>query len=230
MIPALILYLIKRFKRKSNSSKNSNAIKKLSAKLKSILFLVAITSFFAFTNIEERKALTYNVLKNNKVIGVIKIDKSALADSVVYTLESEIKAKFLFKFNITGKEKSIYRNGKLVYSSVFRTLNKKPKTNHEIVLKDGKYQLHSSKTLQNLELDLVKQNLITLYFKEPIGVTSIFCDNLMKTVRIKPLGNSKYKVDFSNGKYNIFHYNDGKCIKIEAVSNLFSVTLIPTIL
>ena len=230
MIPALIFYLIKRFGRKSDKQKSPKGLKKITTKLKAILFLVALTTSLAFSNIEEHKAITYNVVNNNEVIGSIKINKNALIDSITYTLESNINVKFLLKFNIKGREKSIYKEGKLVYSSVLRTINNKTKTNHQIVLNKGKYDLYSNKSSQTLSLDIIKQNLITLYFKEPVGVTSVFCDNLKGIVKVKPLGKSKYRVDFSNGKHNIFHYKNGKCIKIEAVSTLFRVTLIPATL
>lgn len=230
MIPALIFYLIKRFNWKLNTPKIS-AIKKLKklVRLKTALFLVVIISLFAFTSLEEHKALTYNVVKNNDVIGTITLNKNTIGDSIIFTLESHIKATFLFEFNIIGKEKSIYKNTTLVYSSVFRTLNNKVKANHQIVLKKGAYHLQSNESTQAVNLNCIKQNLVKLYFKEPIGLTSVFCDNLKKTVKVKPLGNSKYMVDFSKGKYNIFHYKNGKCIKIEAKSKLFNVTIIPAV-
>lgn len=230
MIPALIFYLIKRFRRKSNKQISPKGLKHITAKLKAILFLIVITTSFAFSNTEEHKALTYNVVKNNQIIGTIKINKNVVLDSTTYMLQSNIKAKFLFKFNIVGKEKSIYKNGELVYSSVFRTLNNKTKANHEIVLKKGQYHLLTEKSSHTLNFGSIKQNLITLYFEEPVGVSSVFCDNLNEIVAVKPLGHGKYKVDFSNGKHNIFHYKHGKCIKIEAVSTLYNVTLIPVTL
>ena len=230
MIPALILYLIRRFKRKSDPpklSKGRGTLKKLALKLKSVLFFAIITCSFAFTDVGNSKALKYYVVKNNEVIGTIIISKNSFYDSIVYHLESNIKAKFIIKFNVTGKEKSIYKNGILVYSSVFRTLNSKTKVDHKIIFKDGQYNLQTDKSHETLSFNLIKQNLITLYFDEPIGVTTVFCDNLKEMVTVNALGSGKYKVDFSSGKYNVFHYKTGKCIKIEAVSTLFDVTLIP---
>lgn len=227
MIPALILYLIRRFKRKSDPSKECATLKKLVLKLKSVLFFVVVACSFAFTSVSSSKALKYYVVKNNEIIGTIEMSKSSFDDSIVYNLESNIKAKFLLKFNITGKEKSIYKNGLLIYSSVLRTLNNKTKVNHRIIFKGEKYKLQSDKRDEVLNFNLIKHNLIMLYFNEPLGVTTVFCDNLKEMVTVSSLGKGKYKVDFSSGKHNIFHYKNGKCIKIEAISPLFDVTLIP---
>ena len=73
---------------------------------------------------------------------------------------------------------------------------------------------------------MIRSNLITLFFKEPIDVREIYADNSRKFVNVTSMGQGMYKVHFSNGKYNIFHYKNGKCIRIDAISSLFNVTLI----
>ncbi|MFL1013030.1 DUF6134 family protein [Flavisericum labens] len=227
MIPALIFYLLKRFRKNNNPNKIRGNLKKIALRLKSVFFLVAILSSLAFNDTDRSKALTYHVVKNNKVIGTININKNGIGDSTIYHLKSHIQAKFLFKFNVIGQEKSIFKNGVLVYSSVFRTLNNKTKVNHKIVFKDGRYNLNITGLSGASNTSLIKRNLITLYFNEPIGVETVFCDNLKKMVAVKPLGDGTYKVDFEYGKHNVFHYKNGKCIKVEAVSKLFNVILIP---
>ncbi|MFD1163616.1 DUF6134 family protein [Hwangdonia seohaensis] len=227
MIPALILYLIRRFKRKSSSAKITNKLISKIKKIRALLFFALMICLSAFTSFNNSESITYNVINGDKTIGTIKTIKNGFKDSETYTLESNIKAKFLFKFNIIGKEKSVYKKGILVFSSVFRTVNNKTKTNHKIVLDGNHYNLESNKNSQALNVSLIKQNLITLYYEEPIGISSVFCDNIKQMAPVKPMGKGQYKVEFTNGKYNVFHYKNGKCIKIEAKSTLFNVDLIP---
>ena len=228
MIPALIYYLIKKYKKNTFLDKRIAVIKKLAQKVKLMLFLlVATTNLHALNDSSISNVITYNVVKNNTVIGTIKINKQIFKDSVSYTLESNIETQFILKFKITGKEKSVYKDDVLTYSSVFRTVNNKVKTNHSINLKKGQYNFTSSKSITTLSFNPIKHNLITMYFNEPIGVQYVFCDNLNQMVRVKTIKNGIYKVEFSKGKYNIFYYKNGKCVKIEAYSSLFDVTLIP---
>jgi hypothetical protein len=118
----------------------------------------------------------------------------------------------------------------LIYSSVFRTVNNKIKTNHIINLKMGAYHIQFSQKKEKLLLDSIKKNLVAMYFNEPIGFQQVFCDNLSMMVPIIFKGDGVYKVSFPRGKYNLFHYKNGKCVKIEAYSPLFDVTLIPAAL
>lgn len=227
MIPALILYLIKRLKKEGFLSRRITHLKKIAIRLKLLFFLLVLTSSYATDNNPKSNVLTYNVVKNNTVIGTIKMNELMLGDSVTYTLESYIEAQYLLKFKITGKEVSIFKEGILIHSSVFRTVNNKVKSNHSISLKNGEYNLESFDKNTILDLNPIKQNLVCMYFKEPLSVQNIFCDNLNKIVPVKAIGKGIYKVEFSKDKYNLFHYKNGKCVKIEAFSSLFDVTLIP---
>jgi hypothetical protein len=228
MIPALILYALKRLKKESFLFKRIAAIKKVALRLILMLFLLVITASYAKNDNPISKIITYNVVKNNTVIGTIKINKQVSKDMVIYNLESEIEAKYIFNFKIKGTEKSIYKEGILMYSSVCRSVNDKVKTNHSISLESGQYNLEAFKQMSVLHFNPITQNLITMYFNEPIGLQDVFCDNLYKMVPVKAVKNGVYKVEFSKNKYNIFYYKNGKCIKIEAFSSLFDVTLIPS--
>ncbi|MEO6348657.1 MAG: DUF6134 family protein, partial [Aquaticitalea sp.] len=85
------------------------------AKLKIVLFFLIVGNAYG-NNETLMKALTYNVVKNNIVIGTIEINQYTSGDSIIYKVESNIKAKYLLNFNISGSEKSIYKDDVLVYS------------------------------------------------------------------------------------------------------------------
>jgi len=208
------------------------AIKRHTLNFIIILFLCPVYNGYSnkyFDNKEPNKPLTYNIIRNDEVIGKIKIILTTSGDSIIYDIESDVLAKFILKFKVVGKEKYIYKNGTLVYSSLFRTLNDKVKTNHSIHYQGGEYSLKTPEKISPLHFEAIQCNLIRLFINEPIGINLVFCDNQQQMVKVEPLGNGIYKVDLSRGKYNIFHYENGRCVKIEAVSPLFDVTLIPVL-
>ena len=227
MIPMLIMYVLKRSKYGDRITEKIKVFKPLAIKVIVLLLLLLVTQVGAFNNSLERQSLTYEVHKKDKVIGTITINKLHTLDSTIYTLNSKINAKFVVRFNIEGSEKSVYKNDKLVYSSIYRKVNNKIKADHSISFRNGVYKLQASKKESQLNFQKIACNLITLYFKEPKGVIKVYCDNIKKMVPVKKIGFGLYKVSFSKDKYNIFHYKNGKCVKIEAYSSLFDVTLIP---
>lgn len=95
--------------------------------------------------------------------------------------------------------------------------------------KEGNYYLKKSNIPKRINVDIIKQNLVKLYFLEPVGLNTIYCDKQNKMLKISNIGHSIYKVAFSWNNYNIFYYEKGKCILIDVVHPLFKVKLIPTI-
>jgi len=227
MIPLIILYILKRQNVISVSEKSLIKFRNAIRKLLVLVLLSVFTCAQGSNKPDEETPKVFQIVKNQKVIGTINIVKKIHGDSVIYDSESQIKVQLLLKFEIVGKEKSVFENGVLVYSSVYRKLNNKIKVNHVIAREGGSYNLNDNNKTEVLDISSIEQNLITLYFKEPKDITSIFCDNQKEMIQIKSLGQGKYKVEISKGKYNIFHYEDGKCVEVEAVSPMFDVILKP---
>jgi len=226
MIPLLIIYTLRKFKAGQSILERLLKFTTYIKKAIAILFLLIFSSNYG-SNLTA--PTIFNIVKNNTVIGSIKITKNVSRDSVIYNIESNVEAQFILKFKVVAKEKYIYKAGTLIYSSLFRMLNNKVKTNHSIQYNKGEYSLKTSEKVRALNLEEIKCNLTILYINEPIGIKSVFCDNQQEMVKVVPMGNGIYKVELSKGKYNVFHYKNGRCVKIEAVSPLYDVTLIPVL-
>ena len=220
----LILYAIRRLKVSQSKPNGFLKFKRFIKKVAAILCFMVYSSIYGSNPSSQ---LVFNIIKNDAVIGTIKISERKSNDSIIYNIESKIEAQFILKFKVVGKEKYIYKDGTLIYSSLFRTLNKKVKTNHSITYNEGQYNLQTPEKVSPLNFEAIKQNLMTLYINEPIGIEAVFCDNQKQMVKVESMGDGTYRVELSKGKYNVFHYKDGRCTKIEAVSPMFDVTLIP---
>jgi len=228
MIPLLIFYVLKKHNVIIVSENRLLKIKTTIQKIIVLLMLSVFTCAQGSNKPDSETSKVFQIVKNDKVIGTINMVKKIYGDSIIYDSESQINVKLLLRFEITGNEKSVFKNGILVYSSVYRKLNNKVKANHVIARQGTHYNLNDNNKTEILGINSIEQNLISLYFKEPKNITSIFCDNQKEMIHVKSLGQGKYKVEISNGKYNIFHYKDGKCVEVEAVSPMFDVVLMPT--
>lgn len=195
---------------------------------RTILFIITLFLFVQNGNAQDHN-LSFEVWKNKSLIGFISMNEKINSDSVVYDLTSEIKAKVLIRFNVTGIEKTIYKNGVLVYSSVYRKLNSDEKVNKELLFNDGKYYLINRGRKRALSIDKIKGNLVTLYFYEPINISQVYCDNHNAMANVVLIGTGKYQVNFPDGSYNVFYYKNGKCKKVDAFTSLYEVQLISTL-
>ncbi len=193
-----------------------------------VLFIAMLFLFVKIGNAQNHN-LSYEVWRNKSLIGFISINEKINSDSVVYDLSSEIKANVLIKFNVTGIEKTIYKNGVLVYSFVYRKLNSNEKVNKELLFNDGKYYLINGGRKSAISINKIRDNLVKLYFYEPINISQVYCDNHNAMANVVLLENGNYQVTFPDGSYNIFSYKNGKCNKVYAFTSLYEVQLISTL-
>ena len=200
-------------------------LRRLVIKFKIISMLLLTSVVFAHE--KPLKQINYKVIRNNALIGFINVSCITKNDSIIYYLDGHINVNFLVRFDIKGRETSIFKDNTLVYSSVFRKINDKVKSKYKVIYKDRQYHEEGAKALIPLDLNRIQNNLVSLYFNEPKKINRVYSAYLKEVVDVQFMGNGKYKVDLSNGKYNIFHYNHGKCVMIEVYSRFFSVTLIP---
>ncbi len=197
--------------------------------LKAKLLFVSFLFLFINSSIAQDQNLSFEVWKDKSQIGFISMTEKINSDSVVYDLSSKIKGRLLIIFNVTGIEKSIYKKGVLVYSSVYRKLNSNEKVNKELLFNDGKYYLRNRGRKRALSFNKIKDNLVTLYFYEPTNLSQVYCDNHNSMANVVPMGSEKYQVTFPDGSYNIFYYKNGKCRKVDAFTSLYEVQLISTL-
>ena len=202
--------------------------KRLFSKFKYIVPFLLLSN----TSIHDRdvkvETIMFNIMKKETNIGTITINKSISELITTYHVNSNILAKLILTFKINCEERSVFKNDTLVFSSVYRTLNNKEKVNQSLEFINGNYYLQEEGKKVLLNIETIRQNLVTLYFVEPIGINKVFCDKQNLMVNLIYLKKGKYKVVFPNGDYNIFYYINGKCSMIEAVNSWCEVKLIPT--
>jgi len=222
----LLIYTFKKVFKKSHSFEIASVLKKLIFKIKYIIpfFLLAYTSINNETT--EVEKISFNIIKKNSRIGYIDIEKTSLNKITTYTLDSEVKVKVVFNFSAIGREKSIYKDDTLIFSSIYRKLNNKVKLNQSLFFVNGKYLLKKKNKKEKINIDVINSNLVTLFFYEPVGIQEIYSDKYKKMVKITPIGNSRYKVVLPNKSTSIYHYQNGKCTMIDVVGSFFKVKLV----
>jgi len=221
----LLIYLFKKVKKSFSLDEITHGFNRVAFKIKYIIPFFLLSN----TNINDLNVSSENVsfivLKNNINIGYIDIQKQLKDKTTSYFVKSNITAKLILTFKVLGKEKSIYRGDTLIYSSIYRKINNKVKVDQLLSFNEGAYYFKKPDVSKRVDVDIIKKNLVTLYFLEPIGVNEVYCDKQNKMLKISNLGNGKYKVAFSKNNYSIFHYKKGKCTLIDVVHPLVKVQL-----
>lgn len=214
LIVLIILSLKKWIKQKNN---HPNFIFK---KFKIVFFLMLSLNGFA----QSEKYLS--VLKNNVEIGHIRLNRVQIEKQTIYEVQSKISAKFIFTFQISGNEKSIFEEGKLTYSYIKRVCNNKTKVMKELKWVGEKYLLTDKDKTSAISIQSIPNNLATLYFNEPDQISQVYCDNYNAMASIVPMNEHSYKVIFPDGNFNMYYYRNRQLERVKVFHTLYNVELV----
>ncbi|MBT8258543.1 MAG: hypothetical protein HKO81_03280 [Flavobacteriaceae bacterium] len=225
MLLAIIIYTFKKFYKKVYSLPRKQVTRW-------IVFIVLIVVPLLLASNETKSGFRdtefhmYDVFKADKKIGYIQIEKQISGKNITYYINSEIKTKLIFNFNAISKERVRFKRDTLTESSIFRKLNNKVRINEKLEYKDGGYYLVKDNKEKLITQEVIKWNLIRLYFEEPNRINKVYCDRYKKYQNLTHLGDGKYKVIFPNRSSNIFHYQAGRCVQVDAIGSFYQVKLV----
>ncbi|CAN5594021.1 hypothetical protein BH10BAC2_BH10BAC2_21190 [soil metagenome] len=172
--------------------------------------------------------MNYNVKKGDKVIGTFTVAETNTAALKTIKLESHIKTSFIVSIAVDAKEESIFQNGVLSQSSVFRQVNGDEKVNKKHRFYGTGYVIEAGKKRDTLCCTQIVFNLMNLYCTEPISIGKVYSDNYQKFLVIQTTEPHIYRIDVPDGSYNKYFYKDGKCIKVEIHQSLYTIIMVLT--
>jgi hypothetical protein len=187
------------------------------------MLLIPFLKVEAFT---QEHTLKFDVWRNNARIGFIYVNQKLSDQQISYQLNSEINFRILLPFQITSSEKSVFENGLLISSSVFRKINGNEKDLKSLHLNKGVYRLSNGNSNRIIQMEPVYFNLTSLYFNQPDHSKKIYLDNHQTVSKVIMLQEGKYKVPLADGAYNIYYYQNGICKQVKVVNPLFEVQII----
>ncbi|KGO96846.1 hypothetical protein Q767_03865 [Flavobacterium enshiense DK69] len=162
----------------------------------------------------------YKVLFNGEDIGWLRLEADKAGSKVNLQLTSEIKTKIVFPVTVVAKEFSTFEDGKLIYSSQFRTTNGTTKLDKQTKLVGDRYVVSEDGEKEELSFASIYATILCLYFQEPVNLETVYCEKRSSVSNIKKTKDGGYEIKFSNGNSNCFYYEDGVCTKVK-IEHLF---------
>lgn len=228
MIPLLIYIFSKRYRKFGGAYAGLQISKFLKARFL-ILFismLVILLLIIPISSRAQHQQLNYKVIRNDIPIGWMRLEKTTTGNRSTMLLVSEIKAWIIILMNVSAKESSFFENGRLIYSSQFRTKNGTTKVNKQTRFVDDQYEVSENGEKARLSYHFIGTNLLSLYFIEPIGINFVYCDKQEAFVPIKKSDDGGYKIKFPDGNSNCYYYSGGVCTKIKVNTSFYSADII----
>lgn len=202
--------------------KNISPVIRRAAQSILILCLCMLTIHSALA---QETTLHYTVKKGEKNIGTFTVVETSNGVAKTIRLVSHIKTSFVFAVSVDAAEESHFKNGILSKSSVYRKVNGDEKLNKQHSYSGNGYVICNKRQKDSVCCISISYNLMCLYNTEPVSISKVYSDNFQQFLAVKPLGNNIYRIDMPDGNYNIYHYQKGRCVKVDIHHSLYTITM-----
>ena len=223
MIPTIIYLLLKRYNRINPSG--AARLEIILAKIKKRIFAFALCFFVTAFAFSQEKKLEYNIKRNGDVVGNILFIQNSNGNRTTLKMESEVRIRFVFLITVKAQEETIYDNGIMTWSSVFRKTNENVKADKKTKAAGSSYTIYKGSNAETLNNYPIRYNMLSIYILEPVNISKVYSDNFQQFIDIQKLEERHYKIKFPDGNYNEYYYNNGVCTKVEVHNTLYSATV-----
>lgn len=223
MLPTIIYLLIKKYRRTHPES--AKKIQEIMLKAGKIIIILVLFLAVAHIAISQEKKLEYVIKRKGSEVGAISIIQQTLGNRMFIKLESEVRTRMIFLFTAKGKEESIYENGILTWSSIYRKMNGSEKANKKTRLSGKNYIVSKGDDSETLNSYPIRYNMLCLYILEPVNIQKVYSDNFQQFLDIQTLAPHHYKIRFPDGNSSEYFFSNGICSTIKVHHSLYSATI-----
>ncbi len=168
--------------------------------------------------------LRYDVEIQDKNVGWMTCTKNSAADqgTVNYIIDSKVNVNIITSYEIQFKMESFFKNGSLLKSNYFTKVNGDTQSYSNLNWDGSKYVGWDGKKNSIIDTDKITHSIANLYFKEPVGITTIFSEKYLALCPIIKSG-EYYAITFPDDKSTFYKYQNGICIWAESKQKLYKI-------
>ena len=189
------------------------------------VLLLLLAAFLAPAAGSQERMFTYSITRNGNPVGTVQVLEVQTASRVLYRLHTRVKSRLVFSFSALSREESVYENGCLVYSSMFREVNGREKVNKHTRVAGKNYLVEQDGKKEWLGQYPIQYNMLSLYTREPLQLPPVFSDNFQRFLPIEKVGVHQYRIRFPDGNWSEYYYRDGICVRIRVKHTLYSAEI-----
>lgn len=219
MIPALIIWLVKKILQKENR------LFYLKLLLQRIIPALLCTLFF-FTLSAQQVTHTYVVKYKDDSVGNMQFLLNRLGDDVSLKMTSRVAMRFIVSIDVQSGEEAMFKNGRLIRSKSWRKVNGKQKVNNATWAAGDVYETSCDDKRGCIRQKLIDYNFLMLYASEPLSGRTVYSDNFQQFLPIQKVATHQYKIELPDGNYNYYFFKDGICNKVEVHHSFYTITML----
>ncbi len=174
----------------------------------------------------QERILTYDVMRNGKVIGKIDFIELVKGQKRYLSMTSHVKTRYIFAFSDHTAETVAFEDGVMVNSTFYQKQTGSGVVNKATIAAGKQYKLTDDGDSKLVPMNPIRYNMLLLYTDIPSTIDKVYSANYQKMLDLKKMEENKYRLTMPDGKYNYYTYKNGLCTKVEIVRTLFTLQFV----
>lgn len=163
----------------------------------------------------QSQVMIYDVIKGSKNIGSVTVEISNENEQVKYRINSTVKFKILFSFEVIYQMEEKFYEGKLTWGKAHNTLNDRMQKESEILSQgDAGYVVTIDGIASDLDDKQITYSVSRLYTDEPVGKTRVFSQSFGRYLTLEKTDDHTYELTSPDGT-NYYTYENGICKEVK---------------
>jgi len=221
MIPALVIWLCKKYILPRLNKKNSSSAVPRLSKHAVLVVVLLVLNFTAFAS---KLTQVYHIKHNGEIIGKLSFSQNIEGENTYLKITSQISTRFVFKIDVQTEDLAHFKNGRLISSDVSRLVNGKAKERKKTIFQNDAYQLQTGNKFNSLNQP-IGYNMMLLYTTEPVSINQVYSDNFQCFLPVKKQAAHQYRVNLPDGNYNDYYFENGVCKLVVVNHSLYTIKM-----
>lgn len=172
---------------------------------------------FTFRTSEKIDLLVYDIVFNDKKIGILEVRRKMSNSLWHYSFLSRVNYNLPIKsLDIRFDIESTFLDNNLIRSSSIERINNEVRSSCLVNKTENGYTVVSNKNTQKLDSSHISYNLTMLYFNKPEQYSHVFSERYGRYLSIHRVNEDKYMVVLPGGGKNFYTYSEGICHMVDA--------------
>jgi hypothetical protein len=173
----------------------------------------------------QKVSLEYDILKKGDKIGLMKLTSQKEGNNFLIKMDSNVEINLLSSIVIQMHEEALYHKDKLIYSTGKRVVNGNIKADIQTKSSDNFYYLINKGKTSTLQVSTISNNLLLMYFKEPVNTEEVYSDTFQKFLKINHIQPHQIKLNLPTGDFNEYFFRNGVCNKVIIHSTFYTIEM-----
>ncbi len=191
---------------------------------KACIFLLLSIPLGSWIPISNFHYLNYDIFVSENKIGELRALKNETGPVTTYSIQTTIAFKVFEEYDINYQLSTSYKNNQLIETSLKNRVNGSVENDVYLKWNGTKYQGHNNKTPVILE-SKIHNSIARLYFHEPIGVTKVFSEKLMKFQPLRANRKNEYVLNLEDENRSKYTYRNGICTEVNSNKSFLKVLI-----